>query len=94
MNKDMQSDYEYFIDKIIENKNDPKKVYMYARRAKLLLDSVITYNLHVSPDRKVFKIDLNKKSKNESETYIKELMKKYRNRKTISLTDEEYFHQV
>lgn len=73
MNKELKTDCEYFIDKIIEHKNDPEKVQLYAKRVKLLLDALIIYKLHKNPERRIYNIDCGNSIKGHCESLVHNL---------------------
>jgi len=51
------------------------------KRLKLLEDSLVIYRLVRAPERRVFKIDVGALPKGRAEQYLKELMRRYRQRK-------------
>lgn len=51
------------------------------KRLKLLEDALVIYRIVRAPDRRVFKIDVGSLPKGRAEQYMKELMRKYRQRK-------------
>lgn len=51
------------------------------KRLKLLEDSLVIYRLVRAPERRVFKIDVGSLPKGRAEQYMKELMRRYRQRK-------------
>jgi hypothetical protein len=54
------------------------------RKLKQLEDSLVIYRLVRAPERRVFKIEVGKLPKQKAEAYTRELMRKYRQRKTYN----------
>lgn len=60
------------------------KVKVDYRKLKQLEDSLVIYRLVKAPERRIFKIEVGNLPRPKAEAYVRELMRKYRQRKTFN----------